>query len=61
MKYTINQNVKLLVGKKYKNGDKIIAGTTGIVLKVYPLAESYLVLFESSSLPRRVSEIFLTI
>lgn len=61
MKYTINQNVKLLVDKKYNNGDNILPGTKGIVLKVYPLSESYLVLFESSSLPRRVSEIFLTI
>lgn len=60
MKYSVNQNVKLLVDKKYSNGEKIAAGTKGIVLKVYPLAESYLVLFESSTMPRRISEIFIT-
>lgn len=56
MKYKINDNVKLKVDKKYSNGDSIKSGTSGKIITVYNLSESYNIDFENAKMYHRVLE-----
>jgi hypothetical protein len=56
MKFNIGDTVRLIVEKNYSDGNKIPVGTSGIVEKVYPLSESYLVSFDGFAKSRRIPE-----
>jgi ribosomal protein L21E len=60
MKFDIGDDVKLKVNKSYEDGVTIPKGTRGLVEKVYPLSESYLVSFDGFEKSRRVLEDDLT-
>jgi hypothetical protein len=56
MKFEEGDDVKLTVDKDYQDGTNIPAGTKGVVIRLYPDSESYLVKFRSFVMPRRVPE-----
>jgi hypothetical protein len=56
MKFDIGDTVRLIAEKNYSDGTTIPSGTNGIVEKVYPLSESYLVSFDGFAKSRRIPE-----
>lgn len=56
MRYQVGSRVQLRVDKIYGDGVRILAGTLGVVEKVYPLIEAYLVRFDGYALARRVPD-----
>lgn len=56
MRYQVGSRVRLRVDKVYADGSRIPAGTRGTVQKVYPISESYLVLFDGFAPARKVPD-----
>lgn len=56
MRFTVGDSVKLTVDKHYSDGTTIVAGSRGVIQRVYGLSASYLVKFAGYSKERRVLE-----